>query len=401
MQTATEKITVVVVAATLLLVGGIWWGGHPQDLPPVLRNALTSSPHGTIVDQAVADVEHDYFHPVSGGKLANGAIAGIVASLNDPYATYYTPQEFSDFGKPPPAQHVSGVGIDINVLRSGLVVEGVLPGSPAARAGIKPGELIVAADGKSFIGRSAAYSTGVIRGKPGTIVKLRVRDGQRELTLAVKRASLLVPTPIVTGAIKDVDGVKVAVIELPTFDIEGIHGDVAETLEGLLRRGARAVVLDLRDNPGGLVTEAQLVASLFLRHGVIVTTRGRAQPTVTLRATGDAIAPTLPMAVLVNGDTASAAEIVSGALQADHRATIVGTHTYGKGVFQEIRQLPNGGALDITVGEYFLPNGKNLGAGGLKRGAGVQPNVVVSAPVTATQDPALAAALRIVAARAR
>jgi carboxyl-terminal processing protease len=401
MQTATEKITLAVVAATLLFVGGIWWGGHPDDLPAVLRNALTSNPHGTIIDQAVADIEHDYFHPLRPGKLANGAIAGVVASLNDPYATYYTPEEFSDFGKPPPAQHVSGVGIDISVLHRGLVVEGVLPGSPAARAGITPGEVIVAADGKSFIGRSAAYSTGVIRGKPGTIVTLRVEDGQRELTVAVKRASLLEPRPIVTGAIKVQDGVKVAVIELPTFDIEGIHGDVAQTLKGLLRRGAAAVVLDLRDNPGGLVTEAQLVASLFLRRGVIVTTRGRSQPTVTLRATGDPIAPALPMAVLVNGDTASAAEIVSGALQADHRATIVGTHTYGKGVFQEIRQLPNGGALDITVGEYFLPNGRNLGAGGLKRGAGVQPNVVVSAPVTATTDPALAAALRIVAAHAR
>jgi carboxyl-terminal processing protease len=400
MQTATEKITLAVVAATLLLVGGIWWGGHPSDLPAFARNALTSSPHGTTVDQAVADVEHDYFHPLSATQLANGAIAGIVASLKDPYATYYTPQEFSDFGKPPPAQHVSGVGIDVNVQRGGLVVQGVLPGSPAARAGIKPGELIVAANGKSFVGRSAAYSTGVIRGKPGTTVTLEVKNGKHELTLPIKRASLLEPMPIVTGAIKVVDGVKVAVIELPTFDIEGIHADVASTLEGLLHKGATAVVLDLRDNPGGLVTEAQLVASLFLRHGVIVTTRGRSQPTVTLRATGDPIAPSLPLAVLVNGDTASAAEIVSGALQADHRATIVGTHTYGKGVYQEIRQLPNGGALDITVGEYFLPNGKNLGAGGLKRGAGVQPNVVVSAPVTASSDPALAAALRIVAARA-
>jgi carboxyl-terminal processing protease len=396
----TEKTTLAVVAATLLLVGGIWWGGHPSDLPQFARNALTSSPHGTIVDQAVADVEHDYFHPLNANKLANGAIAGVVASLKDPYATYYTPQEFSDFGKPPPAQHVSGVGIDVDVEHTGLLVQGVLPGSPAAHAGIKPGETIVAANGKSFVGRSAAYSTGLIRGKPGTTVTLLIKNGTHQLAVPVKRASLLEPMPIVTGAIKVVNGVKVAVIELPTFDIEGIHGDVASTLEGLLHQGATAVVLDLRDNPGGLVTEAQLVASLFLRRGVIVTTRGRSQPTVTLRATGDPIAPTLPLAVLVNGDTASAAEIVSGALQADHRATIVGTHTYGKGVYQEIRQLPNGGALDITVGEYFLPNGKNLGAGGLKRGAGVQPNVVVSAPVTASSDPALAAALRIVAARA-
>ena len=107
------------------------------------------------------------------------------------------------------------------------------------------------------------------------------------------------------------------------------------------------------------------------------------------------------MAVLVNGYTASAAEIVTGALQADHRAIVVGTHTYGKGVFQEVRELPNGGAIAITVGEYFLPNGINLGAGGLKRGRGIEPNVVGSAPGTAHSDPALLKALAIVAAHAR
>jgi len=140
---------------------------------------------------------------------------------------------------------------------------------------------------------------------------------------------------------------------------------------------------------------------MFIAHGVIVTTRGRAEPTDTLDATGHPIDPSLPMAVLVNGDTASAAEIVTGALQDHHRAVVVGTHTYGKGVFQEIRPLSNGGAIDITVGEYFLPNGHNLGAGGLKRGAGITPNVIVTAQPTATSDPQLQAALRLLAAKAR
>jgi carboxyl-terminal processing protease len=147
------------------------------------------------------------------------------------------------------------------------------------------------------------------------------------------------------------------------------------------------------------VSEAQLVASLFIRHGVIVTTRGRTQPTQTLYATGQPLAARQPMAVLVNGGTASAAEIVTGALQVDHRAIVVGTHTYGKGVYQEVRGLSNGGAIDITVGEYFLPNGKNLGAGGLRRGHGIQPNVVVRGPVTAHSDPVLDAAMRRLAAQ--
>jgi carboxyl-terminal processing protease len=280
-----------------------------------------------------------------------------------------------------------------------LRVVGLLPGSPAARAGLTLGEVIVGADGKSFAGRSADYSTGLIRGRVGTTVTLRISRRGHDFTLRVTRAELTEQEPVVTGVIETVHGVKVAVIELPTFDIEGIHGDVASTLARLLHKGAKAIVLDLRDNPGGLVTEAQLVASLFIRHGVIVTTRGRTQPTVTLRATGDPLAPTQPMAVLVNGDTASAAEIVAGALQDDHRATIVGTHTYGKGVYQEIRPIPGGGALDITVGEYYLPDGTNLGAGGLKRGRGVIPNVVVTRPLTTRSDPELARALQIVAAR--
>jgi carboxyl-terminal processing protease len=237
----------------------------------------------------------------------------------------------------------------------------------------------------------------MIRGKTGTDVTLTLGRGSRRLKLTLERE--LVNEPLVSGMIERSRGVKVGVIELPTFDVEGIHHDVANTLRSLLRQGAEAFVLDLRDNGGGLVSEARLVASLFIRHGVIVTTRGRAQPTVTLYATGDPLAASQPLAVLVNGDTASAAEIVAGALKDDHRATIVGTHTYGKGVFQEVRPLDNGGAIDITVGEYFLPGGENLGGGGLRRGAGIKPNVVVNAPVTASRDPALALAVALVAAR--
>ena len=143
------------------------------------------------------------------------------------------------------------------------------------------------------------------------------------------------------------------------------------------REGAKGIVLDLRDNGGGLVEEAQLIASIFIPRGVIVTTRGRNQPTQTLDAVGDAIPAQIPMVVLVDSNTASASEIVTAALQDHRRATVVGTHTFGKGVFQEETPLSNGGALDITVGEYYTPNGRNLGGGGIKQGAGVDPEVKV------------------------
>jgi carboxyl-terminal processing protease len=158
-------------------------------------------------------------------------------------------------------------------------------------------------------------------------------------------------------------------------------------------------VLDLRDNGGGLVEEAQLIASLFIEHGTIVTMRGRTQPTQTLSAVGDALKPYVPMVVLVDRNTASAAEIVTAALQDHHRATIVGTHTFGKGVFQEEMPLSNGGALDITVGEYFTPNGRNLGGGGIKEGAGVTPEVTVAHGIDSEHG--LEVALKTLAAKVK
>jgi carboxyl-terminal processing protease len=171
-----------------------------------------------------------------------------------------------------------------------------------------------------------------------------------------------------------VHGAKLGVVELATFS-PGAHGEVREAVERELRVGARGIVLDLRANGGGLVDEARLIASIFIDKGTIVSTRGRTQPSQTLSATGGAISRSIPVVVLVDANTASAAEIVTAALQDHHRATVVGTHTFGKGVFQEEEPLSNGGALDITVGEYFTPNGRNLGGGGVKQGAGITPEV--------------------------
>jgi len=155
-------------------------------------------------------------------------------------------------------------------------------------------------------------------------------------------------------------------------------------------------VLDLRHNGGGLVEEARLVASIFLPEGPIVSTRGRAQPSRTLMAAGGAISTHIPVVVLIDGETASAAEIVTGALQDRHRAKVVGTRTFGKGVFQEVTTLPNGGALDLTVGQYFTPSGRNLGGRGVSRGAGIAPNVKApDDPKTRRRDETLDAAERV------
>jgi carboxyl-terminal processing protease len=183
---------------------------------------------------------------------------------------------------------------------------------------------------------------------------------------------------------RTVAGKKVGVVALTTFS-PGVHAEVREAVEHALHAGARGIVFDLRHNGGGLVSEARLVTSIFVPRGVIVTMRARTQPTLTLRASGGAIPSSVPMVVLVDRDTASAAEIVTAALQDHRRATIAGTHTFGKGVFQELEPLSNGGALDLTVGEYFTPNGRNLGGGGVKEGAGITPEVMIPSEVVDTE----------------
>jgi carboxyl-terminal processing protease len=188
---------------------------------------------------------------------------------------------------------------------------------------------------------------------------------------------------------------KIGHVRLAGFT-SGAHGEVSAAVHKLLREGADGIVLDLRDNGGGLLNEAVLVSSIFIPDGKIVSTKGRSRPEQVYDATGGAIPSDVPVAVLVNRQSASASEIVTGALQDRKRATVVGTRTFGKGVFQEIEQLSNGGALDITVGEYFLPSGRNIGGGGVAKGDGITPDVkAVDNPKT-KRDEALDKALATV-----
>src|SRR6185312_1659353 len=243
-------------------------------------------------------------------------------------------------------------------------------------------------------------STALIKGPPGTDVTLRVESGaaSHRRTRTVKLTRATVSEPVVASESRTVDGHELGIVALATFS-PGAHGEVREAVEKELRGGAKGLVFDLRGNGGGLVEEAQLIASVFIAKGTIVSTRGRTQPSQTLSALGDAIPAKIPMVVLVDANTASAAEIVTAALQDHHRATVVGTHTFGKGVFQEEMPLSNGGALDITVGEYYTPDGRNLGGGGVKQGAGITPEVKVATGIDTNHG--LDVALRTLAAKIR
>jgi carboxyl-terminal processing protease len=396
-----KRLTVVLlVMLPILLVLGVWWGEHPEDLPAFAQSGLVAHGETRVVDEAIERISDDYYRPVSTSSLANASVAGAVASLHDRFSHYLSPQEFHEFDSPP---SFTGIGVEVAPERRGLTIERVFNGSPAARVGLKAGETIVGVGGRKLEGLSPDAATGLIKGSPGTDVQLQVEGQPRAhakrgpaRSLTITRATI--SEPVVASTIQTVHGIKLGVVALASFS-PGSHGEVREAVEKMLHEGARGIVFDLRDNGGGLVAEAQLIASVFIEHGVIVTTRGRVQPTQTLYAVGGAISPSIPMVVLVDSNTASSSEIVTAALQDHHRATVVGTHTFGKGVFQEEMPLSNGGALDITVGEYYTPDGRNLGGGGIKQGAGVEPEVKVAHGVDTPYG--LAVALNTLAAKVK
>ncbi len=383
---------VLVVLLPVFLVAGVWIGGHPNVLPGPLRDAFIDSNQRTL-DQGLDIIERDYYRPISREDLVNRSLSGVVRGLDDRFSHYFDPKAYAAFQRASSGQF-SGVGINVAPDRRGLRVLEVFADSPAKRAGLARGDLVVAVNGTSLAGKPTEFASSLIQGKAGTQVTLTyLTDGHRK-TQRITRARIDVPS--VTSRTVHAAGAPAAYVRLADF-ANGAGDDVRHVVTERIKGGARAVVLDLRGNGGGLLNEAVGVASVFIPEGPVVITDGRSTPRHVFKATGDAISSKVPVVVLVDRNTASAAEIVAGAVQDRHRAELVGTRTFGKGVFQEIEPLDNGGALDITVGEYFTPSGKNLGGGGTKPGAGLQPNVAVREAPGERGDRALAAGLAVLA----
>jgi carboxyl-terminal processing protease len=386
------------VLAPVCLVLGVWLGGHPDNLPGFARDALVGDSEGRLYDEALDTIAENYYRPVDRGELLDKGLAAGIESLDDRFSAYFDPKAYREFEQ---ATHgaFEGVGMNVAEAKRGLRVVTVFEDSPAERGGIRAGDLITAVDGDSLAGKTSEQATALIKGRAGTSVTLSVVTGKaapREV--ALRRAR--VDVPVVEAAMRRSGGTEVAHVQLAGFT-SGAHGEVRKAVDELLDDGAEGVVLDLRNNGGGLLNEAVLTSSIFIGDGTIVSTKGRARPRRVFEATGNPIDSDIPVVVLVNRQSASASEIVTGALQDRNRAEVIGTRTFGKGVFQEIRRLSNGGALDITVGEYYTPKGRNLGGGGVTQGAGIQPDVKAEDDLkTANRDEALEVALETVAREA-
>ncbi|HEX5895359.1 MAG TPA: S41 family peptidase [Thermoleophilaceae bacterium] len=354
---------IAALCALVALVAGLWLGGHPESLPGPVRDAFVQEDRA-LRAEIIDSIEDNFYKPVDEKKLDDASLRGIVESLNDPYSHYLTPPEAKQLDESVSGEF-EGVGMNVEEDKRGLKVLRVFDGSPAERARIRRGDFILGVNGRSLAGVNSDVATSRIKGPAGTSVSLRVftpgEDSDR--TVRVKRERIEIP--VARGRVVERDGEKLGVVELLSFS-SGAHGLVRRQIDKVRRQGADAIVFDLRGNGGGLLSEAVLVSSIFIEDGKIVSVRGRHRPERTQDAQGDAIDAKIPVVTLVDGGSASASEIVTGALRDRKRAKVVGTRTFGKGLVQEIQRLSNGGVLDLTVANYYLPGGETISTKGIK-----------------------------------
>ena len=309
--------------------------------------------------------------PNGRAELTAAALRGIMASVHDPYTVYLSPREIQGLNESLSGGNFGGIGVYIYQLKDGRIVVQPIEAMPAARAGMKPGQVVDSVDGKTVRGLNIDRVEEMIRGESGTIVRIRAHAYNApsvEHSFSIVREIIHVPT-VRAKMESGIDYIRLSDFGTTSPD------EIRKALLAGRDHGARAYILDLRDNGGGLLEAAVEISSLFVPQGTIVSTIRRDGQRSSEEALGDAIGGLRPIVVLVNKYTASASEITAGALQDYRLATLVGTRTFGKGVVQSIFPLPDEGALKITTARYLTPAGRDI------QHHGIQPDVVVN------QDP--------------
>jgi carboxyl-terminal processing protease len=384
-----------VVALVAVLCAGIWLGGHPAKLPEFLRDRFVDDSAGLNLE-ATELIKDNYFRPVGSSELTNSSLQGMVRELRlrhrDRFSDYFSPESLARFNDEI-AGRFSGIGLTVTEVKQGLQIEKVFPDSPAEKAGLQSGDLIVSVEGESIAGESSEVSTEKIKGPEGTDVTIGVKGSAKAKVreLEIERAQISVPN--VASKVEKVGGHTLGYVRMVSFS-EGVHAQMREAVQEVEKQGAEGIVLDLRGNGGGLLEEAVLTASIFLpKDEVVVTTNSRTQGHAVYETAGDNL-PKVPMVVLIDRNTASAAEILAAALADDAGAKTVGTRSYGKGVFQQEIGLSNGGALKLTIGEYFTPDGVNLA-----NSHGIHPDVRAPNLLQTKRDEGLQRALEVLTAQ--
>src|ERR1700732_3033218 len=357
-------LMVVVAAATLVF-------SLRQDIgaaPPA--NSTETYKQLNLFGDVFEKVRSDYFDEVSDDTLVEGAINGMLTSL-DPHSNYLNAKNFTDM-KVQPRGECGELGIEVS-MENGLVkVVSPIDDTPAARAGLKPGDLITHLDGEPVQGMTLPEAVEKMRGPVSSEIKLTIRrEGRDPFDVKLTRATIKIQS-----VRSHLEGDNIGYIRVTTFNEQTDTGlnNAMKSLKQQAGNKLVGVVLDLRNNPGGLLDQAVAVSDAFLEKGEIVSTRGRrGEDAQRYNARAGDIAAGLPMVVLINGGSASASEIVAGALQDHHRAILLGTRSFGKGSVQTIIPLPGHGAMRLTTARYYTPSGRSIQA------KGIDPDIIVEA----------------------
>ncbi len=308
-----------------------------------------------------------YISNVAPEKLVEGAIKGMVEAVGDPYTSYFTSKENSGFKNGLEGLY-EGIGAQLGFKDKKLAIIAPLESSPAQKAGVKAGDLIVAVDGESTVDWSVPKAVSVIRGEAGTTIKLTLARGGESFDVEIKRAKIQIPAVRVTW----LDG-NIAHVRVLRFGSD-TNAEWDKAVNELVMKNAKGVVLDVRNNPGGLLNSAIYLASEFFNDGVVVK-RQTNHDLVEFKVDHKCRLCDVPVVVLINEGSASASEILAGAIQSRDRGKLVGVKSFGKGTVQEAIDLSDGSAIHITTAKWLLPNGKNI------HGEGLTPDYTVETKV--------------------
>jgi len=342
----------------------------------------TGSLDTSVLQQTYQNLKANFDGKLDTAKLEDGAARGMVAAAGDQYTVFMDKKEAEDFNKSLDGQ-VSGIGCEIGVRNDQPTVLRVISNSPAEQAGLQVGDVFVSVNGTSVAGKDSATVALAVRGDAGTSVKLAMKRGSTTNDYTITRAQ--VDDPSVRWSEQN----GVGVMTISRFDAQ--TGNLAtKAAQEFKSKGVKGVVVDLRDNGGGYLDAAQAVAGLWLDHKLVVTEKTNGQVVDSIMSGSNPILAGVKTVVLVNGGSASASEILSGALQDYGVATLVGEKTFGKGTVQKVMDLPDGRILKVTVARWYTPKGKNITA------QGIEPDQKVSisaADSNAGRDPQLSAAM--------
>jgi len=338
---------------------------YPDQLPLIANRAPAQNLDQATFNRALRVIRNNYYNPRPNyADLSHGTVRGLVGGLDDRFSYYLDPAQYQRQLNSYSGKYV-GIGVEVNSNADYPVIDTVFPDSPAAKAGIKPGDVVVRIDGQDVHGQTIDQTSNLIRGQVGTTVRITVDRGGQEMELPVVREPITIPS--VRSAKLEAG---ILYVRIYSFG-DSTATDFDKALKDGLP-GERGVVLDLRDDGGGFIDAAQNVISQFVASGEAFELRDHSGHVDRREVTGGPADPNGPLLVLVNANSASASEIVAGSLKVHGRARLVGTVTYGKGSVQQDFPLPDGSDLHITIRHWFLPDGSTVEQKGLTPTVGVK-----------------------------